>query len=182
MCGSNRREMPLSAQPVPMEVMLARSTNGKTLGGRDLEVHDVSAMEVVEAPPMPDGLQARGQKEWQLIWHSGKWLWPEQDYAWVEQACRAYDDVALFRATVAEEGLTCEGYNGQTVAHPLIAEIRKAEDTIRKCLSILGFSPTDRARLKLTELQGAKAAKDLLGGNTGNAQTVKGHVYTEDTW
>jgi phage terminase small subunit len=40
---------------------------------------------------------------------------------------------------------------GQTIAHPLITEIRKCEDTIRKCLSVLGFSPADRARLGLAE-------------------------------
>jgi hypothetical protein len=35
----------------------------------------------------------------------------------------------------------------------LVAEIRKCEETIRKCLSILGISPTDRARLGLAEVK-----------------------------
>jgi P27 family predicted phage terminase small subunit len=164
--------------------MLARSNNGKTLGGRDLEVIDVSDMETVNAPPVPEGLGERGTVEWRKIWTAGKWLWPDQDYAWVEQVARAYDDLATYRATVAVEGLTVEGYNGQTVAHPLIREMRACEDTIRKCLSQLGFSPTDRARLKLTELKGASELQKLVnnGGNgpvSGGKAPVPGYVEGE---
>lgn len=175
----------MPAQPVPIERMLARSQNGKTLGGRDLVVHDVSGMVRPDAPEMPEGLKERGQLEWSKIWDAGKWLWPDMDYAWVEQACRAYDDLATYRSVVAEEGLTVEGYAGQTVAHPLIAEMRKCEDTIRRCLSQLGFSPTDRARLKLTELKASKTAQDLVNGsNHGNpqTQTTQGYVYQEGEW
>jgi P27 family predicted phage terminase small subunit len=153
----------LPANPVPMEVMVRRSTNGKTLGGRDLEVHDVSSMARIEPPKPPTGLKARGKAEWKQIWESGPWLWPSQDYAWVEQACRAYDDLAAFRAEINKMGLTVTGYNGQVVANPLIAEMRRCEDVIRKCLSALGFSPTDRARLKLTELKAETELQGLVG-------------------
>ena len=75
------------------------------------------------------------------------------------------------------------GYRpGMTVANPLISEIRKAEDTIRKCLSQLGFSPTDRARLKLTELKGASELQRLTAGTTGPqspGQTVQSYVEGE---
>lgn len=172
----------MPAQPVPIERMMARSQNGKTLGGRDLEVHDVSGMEAVEAPAMPEGLGARGVAEWRKIWTAGRWLWPDQDYAWVEQVARAYDDLAIFRAEVGGN-LTVEGYNGQMTAHPLIAEMRKCEDTIRKCLSQLGFSPTDRARLKLTELKASKTAQDLVnGGAAGNPSRQTVESYVEGEW
>jgi P27 family predicted phage terminase small subunit len=109
-------------------------------------------------------------------------LWPDQDYAWVEQVVRAYDDLAVFRKTVADEGLTIQGYAGQTVAHPLIAEMRKCEDTIRKCLSQLGFSPTDRARLKLTELKGASELQKLVGGSVNSVPGNTANGYVEDSW
>lgn len=162
---------------------MSRSTNGKTLGGRDLEVRDVSAMEPVSAPPAPEGLGDRGALEWAKIWQAGRWLWPDQDYAWVEQVARAYDDLATFRAEVAVMGLTVEGYNGQTVANPLIAEMRRCEDTIRKCLSQLGFSPTDRARLKLTELKGASELQKLVN-NAGNGPSNPSEAfeYVENGW
>lgn len=178
----------MPANPVPVEVMMARSHNGKTLGGRDLDVVDVSQLEKLQPPEPPEGLGARGLEEWHKIWAAGRWLWPDQDYAWVEQAARAYDDIAAFRAQVEEMGLTVQGYNGQTVANPLISEIRKAEDTIRRCLSMLGFSPSDRARLRLTDLKSAKAAKDLMpdGAASGNtqagAQAPVAQGYVEDSW
>lgn len=179
----------MPANPVPVEVMQARSgPGGKTLGGRDLEVIEVNKLERPEPPPMPEGLGPRGTVEWTKIWLAGYWLWPDQDYAWVEQAARAYDDIDAFRKEIAEIGLTVQGYNGQTVANPLIAEVRKAEDTIRRNLSTLGFSPSDRARLKLTELKGAKAAKDLLDNGPGTAANgsaeAKASVagYVEDSW
>lgn len=173
----------MPAQPVPIERMMTRSTNGKTLGGRDLEVHDVSQMAPVQPPPMPEGLGERGQLEWRKIWQAGRWLWPDQDYAWVEQVSRAYDDLAIFRAEVAQMGLTVEGYNGQTVANPLIAEMRRCEDTIRKCLSQLGFSPTDRARLKLTELKGASELAKLVNSAGNDPEAArKAFEYAEGEW
>jgi P27 family predicted phage terminase small subunit len=173
----------MPAQPVPIERMQARSTNGKTLGGRDLEVNDVSGLPVLQPPPPPDGLAERGSAEWVKIWRAGKWLWPEQDYAWVEQIVHAYDDLDTFRAEIAQMGLTVEGYNGQTVANPLIAEVRRLEDTIRKCLSQLGFSPTDRARLKLTELKGASELQKVMNGaRNGNEGPSSPPQYIEGSW
>lgn len=176
----------MPAQPVPMEVMQARALNGKTLGGRDLEVNDVSAMVPPVMPEPPEGLGARGALEWRKVWASGRWLWPDQDYHWTEQLARAYDDLDTFRAEVAVMGLTVEGYNGQTVANPLIAEMRKCEDTIRRCLSTLGFSPTDRARLKLTELKGASELQKLVNGGGTSGQQGDGDreafEYAEGEW
>lgn len=173
----------MPAQPVPIERMQARSANGKTLGGRDLVVHDVAEMARVQPPEAPEGLGDRGSVEWSKIWEAGRWLWPDQDYAWVEQTARAYDDLAEYRKVVASEGLTVEGYAGQTTAHPLIAEMRKCEDTIRRCLSQLGFSPTDRARLKLTELKSAKTAQDLVNGSgQGNGKPPAVQSYAEGEW
>jgi P27 family predicted phage terminase small subunit len=175
--------MPNQYSREPIERMQARSTNGKTLGGRELEVHDVSSLPVLQPPPPPDGLAERGQAEWVKIWTAGKWLWPEQDYAWVEQIVRAYDDLDAFRAEIGIMGLTVEGYNGQTVANPLISEVRKLEATIRSCLSTLGFSPTDRARLKLTELKGASELQKVVqGARNGNEGPGSSHEYVQGEW
>lgn len=168
--------------PKPIERHMATSQNGKTLGGRDLEVIDVGKLEPVTAPEPPEGLGDRGSVEWVKIWAAGKWLWPDQDYAWVEQAARAYDDLAEYRQVVASEGLTVEGYAGQTTAHPLIREMRACEETIRKCLSILGFSPTDRARLKLTELRGASELQKLTSAGKSVVPGSVEHDYSEGEW
>lgn len=114
--------------------------------------------EVVEYTPVkaelvvPD-LGERGLTEWEKIWRAGVWLHPSEDYHLVEMVCHAYDDLEEFREAVREQGLIAKGYAGQVVANPLIKEMRACEATIRKCLSMLGFSPTDRARLGLAELK-----------------------------
>lgn len=114
-------------------------------------------------PRAPNGLGRRGAVEWRKVWTAGHgWLKPAQDYAWVEMIARAWDDIETFRAKVAEDGLIQTGSMGQVIAHPLIAEIRRAEGTIQKCLSMIGFSPSDRARLGWTEVQTASKLKAMM--------------------
>lgn len=104
-------------------------------------------------PPAPRGLGPRGKLEWHKVWSAGFWLKEDQDYHWVEMIVRAYSDIEVYRKQVEQDGLITKGYAGQDAAHPLIKEIRNCEATIQKCLSILGFSPTDRARLNLADLR-----------------------------
>ena len=113
-------------------------------------------------PLCPDTLSDRGIQEWDKIWTAGHWLHESEDYHWVSMIAQAYDQIAEFRDQVKTDGLVVEGYAGQVTAHPLIAEIRKAESLIMKCLSTLGFSPTDRARLGLTEAKAQNALMDLM--------------------
>jgi len=75
--------------------------------------------------------------------------------------CRAWDDIEEFRAKVRVDGLIQQGSMGQVIAHPLIAAIRQAEATIQRCLSVIGFSPSDRARLALGEVKVKKEMADL---------------------
>ena len=113
-------------------------------------------------PRAPKGLQYQGKTQWVKIWTAGFWLKEDQDYHWVSQIAQAYDDIAAYRDKIAEIGLIVTGYNGQDTANPLIAEIRKCEATIRTCLSTLGFSPTDRAKLGIIEVKARNALADYL--------------------
>lgn len=175
----------MAAQPVPLEVMTARVLNGKTLGGRDFEVIDASQLVAPRAPEPPEGLKARGTVEWVKIWKAGKWLWPDQDYVWVEQIARAHDDVEAFRKSLEDDGLMVRGSRpGQYVSNPIISEIRKAEETIRRCLSEIGFSPSARARLKYTEAKGATELQKLVNGGRGDQEACEREAfeYVEGEW
>jgi P27 family predicted phage terminase small subunit len=88
-------------------------------------------------------------------------LHPAEDYHWIEMISRAYDDIAQFREEIEKTGLIVKGYAGQMTANPLLREIREAESVIRKCLSQIGFSPTDRARLGLAEVKRQTGMADL---------------------
>lgn len=114
------------------------------------------------APEPPEGLGARGEIEWTRIWGEGFWLEPEADYHWVLMIAQAYDDIAAFREEIANTGLLVSGYKqDMIVANPLLKEVRTAQNMIMKALSVLGFSPTDRARLGIQEAQARSALLDL---------------------
>jgi hypothetical protein len=66
-------------------------------------------------------------------------------------------------SALSKTGLVVAGYPGQVVAHPLVAEIRK-------CLSIPGISPTDRARLGLAEVKKETALQEFIAISRKNAQ------------
>lgn len=140
-------------------------------------------------PRRPTGLGDRGRREWPKIWSAGAaWLQADQDYPWVEQVCRAWDDMAEYRKLIKADGLVQTGSQGQPVAHPLIAEVRRCEDTIRKCLSVIGFSPSDRARLGLAQAKTASKLDELAAKRAERAgqepaaapPVVRGEVVRED--
>jgi P27 family predicted phage terminase small subunit len=119
-------------------------------------------------PDPPEGLGARGEIEWNKVWTTGHWLQEDADYHWVLMIAQAYDEIGAFREQIAADGLVVTGYNDQMVAHPLIKEIRTTQNLIIKCLSVLGFSPTDRARLGIQEAQARKAILDLKDAQARN--------------
>lgn len=146
----------------PIEKMAARSPDGVTPGHRRLPVPVSPTVPERSVPRAPKGITGRAKREWVNIWTAGFWLKREQDYHWVEMIARAYADIEVWRNKVGEDGLVVTGYAGQTVAHPLIGEIRKSEAVIQKCLQVLGFSPTDRARLAIAEGQAQNALEQMI--------------------
>lgn len=156
--------MPRGRPPKPIERKRATGRTPTTdAGGRQLPAVRTTIVKAVDVPDAPSGLQVRGSREWVNIWEAGSaWLAPAQDYHWVEMIVRAYDDIEEFRARVRTDGLIQQGSMGQVIAHPLIASIRQAEASIQKCLSILGFSPSDRARLGLAEIKAQSKLQDMM--------------------
>lgn len=149
---------------VPLERMAARSPDGTTPGHRKLLVPRSPTTPERSVPELPAGIEpeGRGAEEWLKVWTAGFWLKRDQDYHWVEMIARAYADIEVYRREVQEMGLTVTGYAGQTVANPLLNEIRKLESTIQKCLQVLGFSPTDRAKLAIVESQAQNAVEAMI--------------------
>jgi P27 family predicted phage terminase small subunit len=116
----------------------------------------------VAIPRRPVGLADRGRREWVSIWSAGAgWLRPERDYHWIEQVVRAYDEIAAYRRVIRRDGVVQRGSQGQPVAHPLIAEVRKLEDRIDRNLAELGLSPSAAARLGLAVANTASKLDEL---------------------
>lgn len=112
-------------------------------------------------PKVPKDLKAPGRKMWFQIWDNGPWLHPEEDQWWVETAAKRQDMIEVFRAQVEVDGLMIKNYAGADTSNPLLKEITECERIIMKCLSTLGFSPSDRARLGLAELKRQSGLADL---------------------
>lgn len=164
----------------PLEQHILTSPNGKRdLGNREIAVIDIAKLVKPDAPPMPEKLGVKGATEWVKIWNAGYWLRPDQDYHWVEQIARYYDEIETFQKVIDEEGLTVQGYAGQTVAHPLLKEQTTRQSLINKALSTLGYSPSDRARLQLTELK-AESLDKALANRINNPTVVESEVV--DDW
>jgi P27 family predicted phage terminase small subunit len=146
---------------VPLERMAAKSPDGVTPGKRHLPAKVTMTVDRT-VPEPPASITGRGLEEWDKIWRAGWWLMRDQDYHWVEMIAQAYSDIEVYRAQVLQDGLITKGYAGQDAEHPMLAAIRKCQATIQKCLQILGFSPTDRAKLAITQRKAMGALQEMM--------------------
>lgn len=155
--------MPRGRPPKPVERLKATQRDAThKADGREMAVPEFTLPAATTIPVPPDDLGDRGETEWDKIWSAGFWLSPDQDYHWVAMIATAYDEIEIYRAIIAAEGYTYENkLKGVMQAHPLIAEVRKAQALIMRALSTLGFSPTDRARLSIAEVKRKNAIADL---------------------
>lgn len=152
-------------KPIERAQQLAKG-DGRSPGNRLVPMggaQNVTRRLEVPDPVVPLG--PRGAAEWEKLWTAGFWLKPDQDYIWVEQICQSFDMIEAFNEEIANTGLMVEGSMGQQAAHPLIGERLKLWQHMAKCLSALGFSPSDRARLNLTEAQTASKLQQMMDRN-----------------
>jgi P27 family predicted phage terminase small subunit len=169
--------VPAGRPPKPLERQKAdaRGDGLRPGGHKPGQALVVSRQGSLDIPDPPEGLAERGTIEWRKIWQAGRaWLHPAEDYHWIEQIAHAYDDIAEFRKEIENTGLIVKGYAGQQTANPLLREISDQQATIRKCLSMLGFSPTDRARLGLAEIKVRSALADQQDKQRRNREKPDG--------
>jgi P27 family predicted phage terminase small subunit len=91
-----------------------------------------------------------------MFWDAGRrHLSEKHDSALVEKVCAAIEQVALIEAWQGKDVMNWfyETANGQLVTHPLIKQKGELNAQITAWLSLLGFTPSDRARLGLAEIR-----------------------------
>jgi len=92
---------------------------------------------------MPEYFGEPAQFIWNKAWHSGlSWLSPESDIAIVTAACELAD-----MRQKARERYMATGDSKDAGA------VQKLNAEYLKCLSLMGFSPSDRSRLGLAEVK-----------------------------
>jgi P27 family predicted phage terminase small subunit len=144
--------------PKPTERKRAAGNPGKRPLVEPLSI--VPATDGMPAAPVP--LEQAGTALWRQIWvTAGDWLAPS-DVPLVALLAQFADERDRWLAQASEEGITHTTRHGMVRVHPGVAEARKLEGAMIAILSLLGLSPSDRARLGLTEVKKLSGLADLL--------------------
>lgn len=120
----------------------------------------LSTVKLGVVPVAPDGFGVTGVAWWGKLWGSGRrWLDDDQDGVLIGMVCRHLEDVVRLEMWLGDdvERRWYEGKNGQIVSHPAVKQIFEMRAQIAGWLSLLGFTPSDRARMGLAEIRVADA-------------------------
>lgn len=117
----------------------------------------------VEIPDPPRGLRKAGKEAWARLWSVGSaWLSPITDWDIMVRLCEAHDERDLLRKEVRKHGRYSFGSMGQTVTHPAVDQLRTLEGLITRWESLCGFTPSDRSRLGVAEVEKLSKMDELL--------------------
>ena len=114
------------------------------------------------SPTPPERLGSVGSDLWALVWRDGQeWLAPS-DAPLVGLLCSAADEREAWLEVVTREGPTFTTERGYSGIHPLISQVRAIGRDMVSMLSLLGFTPSDRARLGLAEVRRMTHLSELM--------------------
>lgn len=111
-------------------------------------------------PPAPTHLGPVGRLAWEYVWHGGRrHLAESQDSLLIARVAEKVELVARLNEWLGDD-VERRWYvtaNGQVVTHPAVKQLEQADAQLTAWLSMLGFTPSDRARLGLQEIRVADA-------------------------
>lgn len=123
-------------------------------------------------PSAPQGLKRPGKAAWQRYWTLGAaWLNPTTDLEILTRLCQGYDEREALRKIIRAEGHMTAGSMGQKVAHPAVAMLRQLESQLTRWESLCGFTPSDRSRLGMAEVQRVSKLDQFLAGRRRAAES-----------
>lgn len=118
----------------------------------------------LDIPEPPKHLLSAGKRVWiQVQTFASSWV-QELDTELLKMACEVADDRERLKRVLKQDGhfqkipiMTSRGdiVGEEIKVHPARKELRAQDAAYIKMLALLGLTPSDRARLKLTEVQGA---------------------------
>lgn len=145
--------------PVPTERKRALGNPGK----RPLPEPLVVLSGAIEPPEPLRPLLAPGLAFWERLWRSGRaWVSPDIDVELVQMLCEAIDERLIVRQIVLVEG-----------DDKSRRALRELDRQITDSLSLLGFTPTDRARLGLAEVKTQTRIEELRARQAQRAVASK---------
>ena len=94
-----------------------------------------------------------GQKLWDAVFEEGElWISPRTDVALLQVVCELLDR----REVLKQEWLA------DPTSRPVNMSLLETEKMIQSCLSLLGFTPTDRSRLGVAEVKAKSKLEELM--------------------
>jgi P27 family predicted phage terminase small subunit len=105
---------------------------------------------------VPRRLNTDGRRAWRSIWSGAKsWLSPELDPIAVESLAYDYQRLCDLRDKISSGDIPQWTSNeaGRLFAHPAIAQVASLEARVMAWSAQLGLSPSDRARLGLSQVR-----------------------------
>lgn len=154
---------PNGRPPKPVEQKRALGNPGKReLPPAPMPGHGITAEIAVPKPPRELG--KKGKELWNTLWVNGRnHLSLTDDLPIILMLCHAWDELEFIRQEFAT-GKVDKVYlmaNGAYANHPYIAQRKELHAQCTAWLSMLGFSPTDRSRLGLSEVREASPLDEM---------------------
>jgi P27 family predicted phage terminase small subunit len=136
----------------------------------------LATIHLTDLPDAPTSLSECGRAYWTMFWDAGRrHLSEKHDSALIEKLCNAIEEVAFINVWLGHD-VTRRFYetaNGQIVTHPLVKQKSELNAQITAWLSLLGFTPSDRARLGLAEIRVANELDNFRRRNTKVVDSVE---------
>lgn len=104
-----------------------------------------------------------GVESWNRLWAAGRtWLSITTDIDVLKRICQARIDEMHLRIALREDGPFVQGQRGGLVAHPAFSQLRNLNAEVVKLESLCGFTPSDRGRLGVAEVEGKSELEKIL--------------------
>lgn len=135
--------------PKPVEVKRRTGNPGKRALPDRSKVVALPAADGIPDPLRP--LQREGRRTWDRVWGNGAvWLSPATDIELVQNLAESMDEREVLRAKVLDEG---DRYDR--------IALRKLDEQVKAMLSALGFTPVDRTRMGVAEVQAVSKLEQM---------------------
>ena len=128
--------------------MTATPTNGVKRGQGKRKPLMLATTSSVSMPEPPKHLKAHGRAWWDSIWCGGsRWLDPASDHLIAELVCTTLDLIDEIESDLNVNGRYYETKQGQQLPRPAVADCRALRAQVVSWLSLLAFSPSQRAEM-----------------------------------
>lgn len=113
-------------------------------------------VDINHIPPAPNWCDQYGAQVWQILWEAGRrHLSEKHDAVLISLLVEKLQQRMSLTVWLGDhpENRWYQTPSGQIVSHPAVKQIEQMDAQITGWLSMLGFSPSDRARLGLAEIR-----------------------------